>query len=67
MIPMNSGNELCVIPSYQCNSRTLSSAGGNSRNPQRYSCSYADRNGFNADDAATLRPGTCARRSPSPS
>ena len=55
MTRMNSGNECCSAPPYQCNNRTMTTSSSNGRNP-RYS-SYVESNGFDADDSATLRPG----------
>jgi len=67
---MSSTSECCTtLPApYQCNNRApaavITSAGADCRGggggggAQRFSSYFADSNGFNADDFATLRPGT---------
>ena len=56
---MNSSSECYSTLPYQCNNRTVVTSSSSSTNDfrnHRYP-SYADSNGFDADDVATLRPG----------
>jgi len=56
----SSAVECCGTLPYQCHSNRniIAAVTGSSDCRNQFYCGYVDSNGFNADDVATLRPGT---------